>query len=116
MKKKKGVEFHVFYSESSLVICFIYSCVCVLVAGPSLHPPFPFGNYRFVFEVYSIITYMRKESETEWIYVQLNHFVIHLKITQPYKSIIFQYKIKIKFFKKECLHLSNSKLIFYTPK
>ena len=95
-----------FHGESSLLIYFSYSCVCVLVPGPSLQPPFPFGNHRFVFEVYSIITYIRKESETEWIYVQLNHFVIHLKITT-----IFQYNIKIKFFKKECLHLSNSKLI-----
>ena len=32
-------------------------------------PRFPFGNQRFVFKVSSIINYMRKESEKEWIYV-----------------------------------------------
>ena len=33
---------------------------------------------------YSVITYMGKESEKEWIYVyvQLNHFAIYLKLTQ----------------------------------
>ena len=47
---------------------------------------------------YSVITYMGKESEKEWIYVyvQLNHFAAHLKLTQHCKSTIFQYKIKIK--------------------
>ena len=32
----------------------------------------------------SVIIYMGKESKKEWIYVyvQLNHFAIHLKITQ----------------------------------
>ena len=39
--KKKKVEFHVLYSESLLVIYFIYSSAYVLVPGPSLHPPFP---------------------------------------------------------------------------
>ena len=41
---------------------------------------------------------MGKESEKEWIYVyvQLNHFAAHLKLTQHFKSTIPQYKIKIK--------------------
>ena len=41
---------------------------------------------------------MGKESEEEWIYVyvKLNLFAIHLKLTQDFKSTIFQYKIKIK--------------------
>ena len=45
---------------------------------------------------------MGKESEKEWIsvYVYLNHFAIHLKLTQHCKSAILQYKIKVKF-KKE---------------
>ena len=34
---------------------------------------------------YSIITYMGKESEKEWIYIyiyiKLNHFAVHLKLT-----------------------------------
>ena len=44
------------------------------------------------------MTYMGKESEKEWIYVyvQLNHFAIHVKLTQHCKSTILQYKIKIK--------------------
>ena len=42
---------------------------------------------------------MGEESEEEWIYVyvQLNHFTAHLKLTQDCKSTICQYKIKIKF-------------------
>ena len=39
---------------------------------------------------------MVKESEKEWIYVQLIHFAVHLKLTQECKSTIFQYEIKIK--------------------
>ena len=41
---------------------------------------------------------MGKESEKEWIhvYVKLNHFAVHLKLTQHCKSNIPQYKIKIK--------------------
>ena len=41
---------------------------------------------------------MGKESEKEWIYiyVYLNHFAVHLKLTQHGKSVIPQYKIKIK--------------------
>ena len=37
---------------------------------------------------YSVITYMGKESEKEWIYVyvQLNHLAVHLKLTQHCKS------------------------------
>ena len=43
---------------------------------------------------------MGKESEKElicvYVYVQLNHFAVHLKLTQHCKSNILQYKIKIK--------------------
>ena len=39
---------------------------------------------------------MGKESDKEWIYVYLNHFVVHLKITQHCKSTIPRYKIKKK--------------------
>ena len=37
---------------------------------------------------------MGQESEKEWIYVyvELNHFAIHLKLTQYCKSTILQYK------------------------
>ena len=45
---------------------------------------------------YSAITYMRKESEKEWIYIQLTHFAICLKLTEFCKLSIFHYKIKIK--------------------
>ena len=39
---------------------------------------------------YSVITYMGKESEEEWIYlpVGLNHCVVHLKLAQHCKSTI----------------------------
>ena len=42
---------------------------------------------------YSVTTHMRKESEKEWInaYIELNHFVVHLKLTQHSKSTKFQY-------------------------
>ena len=45
---------------------------------------------------------MGKESEKGWIYVyiKLNHFAIHLKLTQHCKSTILQYKIK-KFIQKK---------------
>ena len=41
---------------------------------------------------------MVKESEKEWIYVYvyLNHFAVHLKLTQECKSTIFQCETKIK--------------------
>ena len=41
---------------------------------------------------------MGKESEKEWmyVYVQLNYFAVHLKLTQHCKSTILQYKIKIR--------------------
>ena len=32
-----------------------------------------------------------------YIYVELNQFAVHLKLTQLCKSTILQYKIKIKF-------------------
>ena len=37
---------------------------------------------------------MGKQSEKEWIYVQLNHFALYLKLTQHYKPPVLQYKIK----------------------
>ena len=47
-------------------------------------------------ELHSIFydIYMGKEPEEEWKYVQLNYFVVHLKLTQHCKSTIFQYKTK----------------------
>ena len=44
---------------------------------------------------------MEKESEKEqiYVYVQLNHLAVHLKLTQHCKSTLLQYKIEIK--KKE---------------
>ena len=39
---------------------------------------------------YSVITYLGKESEKECIYVQLNHFALYLKVTQYFKSAVFQ--------------------------
>ena len=41
---------------------------------------------------------MGKESEKEWLYVYawLNHFAVHVKLTQHCKSTVLQYKIKIK--------------------
>ena len=62
---------------------------------------------------YFVITYKEKESEKEYIYVyiyilymyiKLNHFTIHLKLTQHCKSTILQFKklkkkeIKIRLF------------------
>ena len=46
---------------------------------------------------------MGKGSEKEWIYVyvQLNHFAVHLKRTQHCKSTTLQYKIKIKYKKRK---------------
>ena len=48
---------------------------------------------------YSVITYMRKESEKEWIYVYIynwNYFDVHLKLTHVNKL----YANKIKILKK----------------
>ena len=39
------------------------------------------------------ITYMGKEPEKN-VYIQLNHFGIHLKLTQHHKSAILKFKIK----------------------
>ena len=41
---------------------------------------------------YSVMAYMGKESKKEWIYVyvQLIHFTVHLKLTQHCKSTILQ--------------------------
>ena len=44
---------------------------------------------------------MGKESKKEWIYVNLNHFAVYLKLTQYYKSTTLQYKIKIKLKRNE---------------
>ena len=39
---------------------------------------------------YSVINHMRRGSEKEWIYIYTIHFVVYLKLTQLYKSIILQ--------------------------
>ena len=59
--------------------------------GPTVQP-------REVYIQYPMINHNGKESEKGWIYVyaQLNHFAVHLKLTQHCKSTIFQYKIKTK--------------------
>ena len=46
---------------------------------------------------------MGKESakEGKYVYPKLNHFAVHLKLTQYYISTIFQAKIKIKFRRKK---------------
>ena len=44
------------------------------------------GNYI----QYLVITYNRKESEKEHIYVYTNHFAAHLKLTQHCKLTILQ--------------------------
>ena len=56
---------------------------------------------------YSVITYMRKESEKEYIYVygKLSYFAVCLKLTQHCKSTVLQYKIKIKLKKNPILVL-----------
>ena len=45
---------------------------------------------------YSVITYMGKESEKEWIYIyiQLNHFAVHLKLLQHCKSTVTPINLK----------------------
>ena len=45
---------------------------------------------------HSVVTYMGKEFGKEWIYVYgwLNHFALHLKLTQHYKSTVLQCKMK----------------------
>ena len=55
------------------------------------------------------MTYLGKESEKVYIYIyvymylyQLNHFALHMKLTQPFRSAIIQYKIeKLKYIKTE---------------
>ena len=46
---------------------------------------------------HNLKVYMEKESKKEWIYVyvQLMHCAVHLKVTQHCKSTIFQFKKKI---------------------
>ena len=55
-----------------MVIYFVYVVfICVnpkLLIYP-LTPTFPFGNRKFVFKVYFVITNMRKHSEKDWIHV-----------------------------------------------
>ena len=56
---------------------------------------------------------MRKAPKREWIYVRvcvcvcvcvcLNHFAVHVKLTQRCKSIVLQYFFLIKHFKKGIL-------------
>ena len=43
---------------------------------------------------YSVITYLGKESEKGWIYVYMNHFAVHLKLTQHYNHLYSNMKIK----------------------
>ena len=50
---------------------------------------------------YSIVTYMGKDSEEDWMYMY-NYFPVHPEWTQHCKYTIFQCKIKIKKV-KECL-------------
>ena len=38
---------------------------------------------------------MRKESEKEYIYVQLNHYAVHQNLTQHCKLTILQFKKKV---------------------
>ena len=40
-----------------------------------------------------------------YVYIQLNHFAVHLKLSQHCKSAILQYKIKIKLKKKSYQNL-----------
>ena len=55
------------------------------------------------------MTYLGKESEKVYIYIyvymylyQLNYFALHMKLTQPFRSAIIQYKIeKLKYIKTE---------------
>ena len=46
------------------------------------------GNYI----QYQVITYNGKESEKEYTHMELNHFAIHLKLTQHCKSATLQLK------------------------
>ena len=50
------------------------------------------GNYT----QYFVITYKGRESKKIVMYVELNHFAVHLKLTQHCKSTILQLKNKIK--------------------
>ena len=47
---------------------------------------------------YSVMTYKEKESEKEhvYMYLSLNHFAVHLKQIQCYKSTIFLFIKKEK--------------------
>ena len=58
------------------------------------------------FTQYSVITYMGKESEKEWIYVhtKLIYLAVYLKLKQLCKSIYSNKKI---FFKKNIMVLNN---------
>ena len=39
---------------------------------------------------YTVMAYMRKQSKKEWIYVELIHCGVHLKLTQHCKSALLQ--------------------------
>ena len=43
---------------------------------------------------YLIITYSGKESGKEYIYIYLNHFIVHPRLTELCTSTILQYKKK----------------------
>ena len=76
------------------------------------------GNYT----QYLVITYKGKESEKEYmciyiyvclyIYIYLNHFAVHLKLTQHCKSTILQLKKKKN---ANILIISNKSLTFFLP-
>ena len=58
----------------------------------SVRPHRPVTNKNLLYHTgnstqYSVMTDMGKESEKEWIYVyvELTHFVVHLKLTQDCK-------------------------------
>ena len=59
-----------------------------------------FQSKRFIFKIidYLVITYNGKESKKEkiYIYTYLNHFALHLKLIQYYKSTILQLKTSKK--------------------
>ena len=41
-------------------------------------------------QAFTVMAYMRKQSKKEWIYVELIHCGVHLKLTQHCKSALLQ--------------------------
>ena len=58
---------------------------------------------------YSVMAYMGKQYRKDWIYVyvELVHFDVHLKLSQPCKSAIPQYKIFV------CVALGSVLISFF---